>query len=189
MWAFWRRIRKLSATELASLLAWFVALGALRYRIPYGVDHRDEAFYSELPYSFLIGSRTYLDERTVHQNAGVLLLPFYRIYLSIAGSADGLILFNRYLYFVYAGCCSLLVYRLLARISNFSTACWAAALVVVFGYFNLFALSYNTLGAFGFLCGTLLSAHALLGPRPGWGLFAANLFFLSAVFSYPGLTV
>jgi hypothetical protein len=187
MWAIWSRIRKLSPTEIVALLAWLFALGALRYRIPYGVSHRDEAFYSALPYSFLLGNQPYLDERTIHQNAGILLLPFYRLYLAAAGSADGIMLFNRYLYLAYVAFSSFLAYRLVARIVNFSSACWAAALLVAFGYFNLFALSYNSLGALGFLCGVLVSGHALLGPRPGPGLFVANLFFLSAVFCYPGL--
>ncbi|HKO53951.1 MAG TPA: hypothetical protein VJV79_39860 [Polyangiaceae bacterium] len=174
---------------MIAALAWLAALGTLRYRIPYGVSHRDEAFYSAMPYSFLIGNQPYFDERAIHQNAGILLMPFYRMYLAVAGSADGIILFNRYLYLTYVGFCSLLVYRLIARITSFSSACWAAALLVCFGYFNLFALSYNSQGALGFLCGVLLSAHALLGPRPGRGLFVANLFFLSAVFSYPGLII
>jgi hypothetical protein len=125
MWAIWRTIRKLSAAELLSLLAWFVALGALRYRIPYGVSHRDEAFYSAMPYSFLIGNQPYVDERLVHQNAAILLMPLYRLYLAVAGSADGIILFNRYLYLVYIGFTSLLAWRLLRRIVNFSSACCA----------------------------------------------------------------
>ncbi len=80
MWAIRSRVRRLSATEKVGVLAWLLALGTLRYRIPYGVSHRDEAFYSAMPYSFLIGNRPYLDERAIHQNAGILLLPFYRLY-------------------------------------------------------------------------------------------------------------
>lgn len=185
----WRRIGQLSATELVGVAAWLVALGTLRYRIPYGVSHRDEAFYSAMPYSFLIGNQPYFDERTIQQSAGTLLLPAYRVYLAVVGSADGIVLFNRYLYLLCIGCCSLLVHRLLVRITSFTSACWAAAALVTFGYFNLFALSYNTQGALGFLCGVLLSAHALLGPRPGRELFVANLCFLAAIYSYPGLIV
>ena len=189
MWAIWRKIRQLSSTELLSLISWLGALAVLRYRIPYGVNHRDEAFYSAMPYSFLIGNQPYIDERTVHQNAGLLLLPLYRLYLSLAGSSDGIILFNRYLYLVYIGFTSFLAYRLVRRIVNFSAACWAGALLVSFGYFNLLALSYNSMGALGFMCGVLLTAHALLEASPGRGLFVANLFFLTAVFCYPGLVV
>jgi len=189
MWAWWRKIRRLSVPESISACAWLGALGVLRYRIPYGVDHTDEAFYSALPYSFLIGSQPYLDERTVHQNAGILLMPLYRLYLALAGSTDGIILFNRYLYLAYMTFASLLAWRLVRRVSNFSTACWAAALLVSFGYFNLFTLGYNMVGALGFICGVLLSAYALLEPRPGRGLSIASLFFLSAIFSYPALFI
>jgi hypothetical protein len=189
MWDFWRRIRQLSVTERIGVGSWLGALGVLRYRIPYGVDHADEAFYSALPYSFLIGNQPYLDERTVHQNAGILLMPLYRVYLALAGSTDGIILFNRYLYLTYVAFASLLVVRFVRRIVNLSTACWTAALLASFGYFNLFTLGYNMVGALGFICGVLLSAHALLEPRPGRGLFLANLFFLSAVFAYPALFI
>ncbi len=58
---------------------------------------------------------------------------------------------------------------------------------MTFAYFNLFALSYNTQGAFGFLCGILCAATALLDARPARQLFVASLFLLSALFSYPGL--
>ena len=183
------RIRKLSIAERVGVLAWLVALGTLRYRIPYGVSHRDEAFYSAMPYSFLIGNQPFFDERAIHQSAGTLLLPIYRAYLALTGSADGIILFNRYLYLLCIGFCSVLAHRLLVRFTSFASACWAAALLVAFGYFNLFALSYNTQGALGFSCGVLLSAHALLGPRPGRELFVANLCFLAAIYSYPGLVV
>ena len=189
MRALWQRFRQMTATELIGLLAWLIALGVLRYRIPYGVSHRDEAFYSAMPYSFLLGNQPFWDERATHQNAGILLMPLYRLYLSLAGSADGIVLFNRYLYLVYVSFTSVLVCRLLTRIANFTSACWAAALLVSFGYFNLFALSYNSQGALGFLCGVLFSAEALLSPRPGRRLFVANLFFLSAVFSYPALVL
>ncbi|HEX2674487.1 MAG TPA: hypothetical protein VHM25_26610 [Polyangiaceae bacterium] len=176
-------------TERISACAWLGALGVLRYRLPYGVDHTDEAFYSALPYSFLIGNQPYLDERTVHQNAGILLMPMYRLYLALAGSTDGIILFNRYLYLAYVTFTSLLAWRLVSRITNFSTACWAAALLASFGYFNLFTLGYNMVGALGFICGVFLSAHALLEPRPGRRLSLASLFFLSAIFSYPALFI
>ncbi|HEY1535470.1 MAG TPA: hypothetical protein VGF76_15700 [Polyangiaceae bacterium] len=153
------------------------------------MSHGDEAFYSAMPYTFALGNRPYVDELGTQQSAGILLVPFYRVYLAIAGSADGIILFNRYLYFIYAAVGSWLTYRFVKRIERPSTGCWAAALVLTFSYFNLFALSYNTQGAFGFLCGILCAATALLDARPARQLFVASLFLLSAVFSYPGLVM
>jgi hypothetical protein len=189
MWSRLPRFSEISKTDLVAAAAWAIAAVALLHRLPYGVSHGDEAFYSAMPYSFVIGNRPYFDELAIHENAGVLLVPFYRVYVAIAGSADGIILFNRYLYFIYAGVGSWLAYRFVKRIERGSTGCWAAALVMTFAYFNLFALSYNTQGAFGFLCGILCAATALLDARPARQLFVASLFLLSAVFSYPGLVV
>lgn len=183
----WARRRELLRIENLGLLAWIIAAGILRYRIPYGVSHKDEAFYSAIPYSFLLGSRPYVEELALHQNAAILMLPFYRVYLAIAGSADGIILFNRYLYFGYAAFCSFTTFGLAKRLTSRSTAYWAAALVLTFSYDNLFALSYNTIGAFSFYCAMVWTARAMTEPRPGWRLFGASLFLLAGVFAYPAL--
>ncbi len=176
------------AATIAAACAWLIALGVLRYRLPYGAGNRDEAFYSAMPYSFLLGNQPYVDELALHQNAGILMMPFFRVYLAIAGSADGIILFNRYLYLAYVSVCSLVTFRLARRLTGSATACSAAALVVAFGYCNLFTLSYNTIGAFSFFCGVLCSANALLHARPGWRLFGSSLLFLAAMFAYPGMS-
>ncbi len=97
MWSRISRFSEVSKADLAAAVAWAIAAFALLHRLPYGVSHGDEAFYSAMPYSFAIGNRPYFDELAIHQNAGILLVPLYRIYLAIAGSADGIILFNRYL--------------------------------------------------------------------------------------------
>ena len=183
--ARWPSVEQL--TQLAAASAWVMAAAALLHRIPYGTSNRDEAFYSAMPYSFLLGNRPYVDELAMHQNAGILLMPLYRAYLLVVGSADGIILFNRYLYFACVSACSILSYQLARRLSDRATACLVGALVVSFSYFNIFALSYNSCGAFGFLCGVLCCARALLEPRPGMRLFLAGLFFLCAMFSYPGM--
>jgi hypothetical protein len=110
-------------------------------------------------------------------------MPFYRTYLAIAGSADGIILFNRYLYFAYVLIASLAAYSFVKRIASPVTACCVGALVATFSYFNLFALGYNTVGALGLFCGMLCTGCALLKPRPGSTLFGASLLFLSAMFA------
>ncbi|HTA92034.1 MAG TPA: hypothetical protein VK745_20785 [Polyangiaceae bacterium] len=185
----WARVRGAPIATIAGGLAWLVAAILLLYRLPYGVSNRDEAFYSAIPYSFLLGNRPYVDELALHQNAGLLLVPFYKLYVAVVGSADGIILFNRRLYFVCVAVCSLATYRFVSRLVGRSTACWAAALVLTFSYCNLFAVSYNTVGAFGLFLGSLCAAQGVRAARPGRSLFVASLFFLVAVFAYPGLAV
>ncbi|MEO8904680.1 MAG: hypothetical protein ABI488_19870 [Polyangiaceae bacterium] len=172
--------------HVAAAIAWLASAVLLFYRLPFGVSHRDEAFYSAMPYSFALGNRPYFDELAMHQNAALLTEPFFRLYLAVVGSADGIILFNRQLYFVYVCVCSFLAYRFVRRISGFVLACCVAAIVIPFSYFSILALSYNTCGAFGFFCGVATTAAAVLRPRPGRGLFAASLWFLAGVFAYPG---
>ncbi len=185
----WARVRGAPIVTIAGGVAWFVAAVLLLYRLPYGVSHRDEAFYSAIPYSFLLGNRPYVDELALHQNAGLLLVPIYKLYLALVGSADGIILFNRRLYFICAAVCSIAAYRFVSRLVGRSTACWTAALVLTFSYCNLFAVSYNTVGAFGVFLGSLCAAQGVRAARPGRSLFVASLFFLVAVFAYPGLAV
>ncbi|MEP7053564.1 MAG: hypothetical protein ABJB12_24590 [Pseudomonadota bacterium] len=202
MASLWAQLRREPFTGLAAVLTWLrrdwlaaaaavcwlVGVLVARQRLPYGVNHTDEAYYSALSYEFLIGNRPYLDEIAIHQNAGLLLVPFFWVYLAINKTADGIVLFNRYLYWAYVIVCSLLAFRLLRRLMGVAVACAAGALIVTFSYANLLTLSYNTFGALGFFCGVVCSATGVLRPRPGPFLFAGCLFFLSAAFAYPGLT-
>jgi hypothetical protein len=184
----WARLRQEPLAVLAAV-CWLIAAICLRYRLPYGVSHGDEAFYSAVPYSILLGNRPYIDELSITQNASMFLVPFFWLYLLINKTADGIILFNRYLYFGYALVCSALAFRFGRLVVGTAAAGCVAALVVTFSYANLLALSYNTCGAFGFFCGVMCSVTGLLRPRPGPLLLAGCLFLASAVFSYPGLVL
>lgn len=166
-----------------AVAAWVVAALALAVRIPFGTGTTDEPFYSAMPYGFLLGNKPYKDELAFHQNAGILLIPIFRVYTWLFG-AEGLVVFNRWLYFAYIGVCSVLCFRLVKKLINAASGAWAAALVLTFSYFNIFALSYNTLGALGVLAGTLLSAEAVLEKRAS-KLVAAWGCFVTAAFSYP----
>lgn len=163
--------------------AWIVSVVALVIRLPFGAGTTDEAFYSAMSYGFVLGNKPYQDELALHQNAALLTVPFFRVYTWLLGS-EGILLFNRWLYFAYIALCSLTTFRLVRKLTNTTTAAWAAAVVVPFSYFNLFTLSYNTLGALGVFMGVLLGTHALL-EQPVRHLVGASLFFTIATFAYP----
>jgi len=167
---------------------WLAAAAMLLYRVRLGVSNRDEAFYNAMAYSFLLGNRPYVDELAVHQNAAILMTPLFRAYLAVHGSPSGIVLYNRYLYLVYLGVCAVSAYGFVTRRWGRLLGGAVSLLVLVFSYYNLQALSYNTVSAFGFFCGVLLSASAVELPRPGVRLFGACAVFLSALFAYPGLT-
>src|SRR4051812_33805266 len=72
---------------LGGFVGWGVALLVWWFRLPLGVSNKDEAFYSALAYGFIVGNKPYLDELAIHQNASLLLVPFFRAYLWARGSS------------------------------------------------------------------------------------------------------
>jgi len=166
---------------------WLATAVMLLYRVRLGVSNRDEAFYCAMPYSFVLGGKPYVDELAMHQNAAILMTPLFRAYLAAHGSPSGIVLFNRYLYLMYLGVCAASAYGFVTRRWGHLLGGAVSILVLVFSYYNLQSLSYNTVSAFGFFCGVLLSASAVELPRPGIRLFCACAVLLSAVFAYPGL--
>lgn len=163
--------------------AWTFAAVALVVRLPYGTAGTDEAFYAAMPYGFLLGNKPYQDELAFHQNAAILMIPIFRVYTWLFGT-EGIMLFCRWLYAAYLGLCSWLAFRVTRRLTDATTGAWAGAFVLAFSYFNLFTLSYNTLGALGALCGILLCCQARF-ERPALNFGLGLCFFATAAFSYP----
>ena len=160
-------------------------------RLFLGVDLTDEAFYSSVPYSFALGFVPYHDELGISQNSGILLYPFYRLYLWVCGSSEGLILFNRHLFFLTVACAALLAHRAGRRLVDASTGSLLAAFVFGYSHFNIPSLSYNTVGSLALLigCGLLLGAAAApppAGQLPAAAGGACGCFVIST-FGYPSL--
>ncbi len=161
-------------------------------RLYFGVDFTDEAFYVGLPYSFELGHRPLVDEVSVHQLGGLVLQPFTAAYLALVGSAAGLVLAARHLYFVCSLASALLVRGYLSEIFSERVGNLAAALSLSYIAFLIPSLSYNTISSFGLLSGTVLLAWALL---PGRGLvrlvqLAIGTALLAlAAFAYPPVLI
>lgn len=159
-------------------------------RLFIGVDFTDEAFYSALPHSFANGFRPYWDEINITQNGGILLTPLYWLFERVTGGTQGIILFNRHLFFAMLAGCAWLAGRVGRAFAGVMAGRLLAAFVFTFSYFNIPALSYNTLGALALFIGVFLmlwqaAPSATRGPAVliGW----ANLSFVVAAFAYPTL--
>jgi hypothetical protein len=108
-----------------------VAAGALYVRLYFGIDFSDESFYAALPYAFSLGHRPLIDELAVHQFAGILLVPFVKSYVAIAGGPPGLILFLRHLYFAAALGTSVVAARRLGPVFGRECAVLVSAVVLL----------------------------------------------------------
>lgn len=61
----------------------------------FGIKTVDESFYLSVPYRLLNGDAVFTDEWHVSQLSGLLLLLTMKLFLSVVGSTEGIILFFR----------------------------------------------------------------------------------------------
>ena len=178
-----RRVLALTVLAVTALLAYL--------RLFLAVDLTDEAFYNSLPWSFALGMRPYHEEANITQNAGILLCPFVKVYYWCVGSSEGLVLFNRHLFFGVLSLCAWTAFRAGRAAGGSGTGMLLAALVFGFSYFNIPALSYNTLGALLSFLGCWLMLPGILAPESqpmGAGAALAScLCHMAAAFAYPSL--
>ena len=119
-------------------------------RLFFGVDFTDEAFYIALPYRFSLGDIPLKDEQNLAQLAGVLVMPFMRLFLYFQGNTEGIVLFSRHLHFAFTVLVSLSVFIATQRTLRWPVALMVSVICVTFVPFNIHGLSYNTMGC-GFL--------------------------------------
>lgn len=170
------------------LLAAFTlaAVGASYWRLYYGVDFTDEAWYVAVPYRFVLGGRPYVDELSVPQTtAAVLLYPFVWVYHAIAGRT-GIVLFVRHLHFLVAAAVGIVVAACLRRVAGTAVATLAGLATFLFVPFDIPSVSYDSLGAGFFAAGSLLGFASLRVARARpWAGLCLGL----AAFAYPPLVL
>lgn len=160
------------------------------HRLFFGVDFTDEAFYIALPYRFSLGDVPIKDEQNIAQFAGVLLMPFMRLFLYLQGNTDGIVLFFRHLHFAFTVLVGFSVFIAIQRILRWPAALMVSVICVAFVPFNIHGLSYNTMGC-GFLTmGCFLGMVAQdrdLAAR--WAYFFSGISHCLAILVYPPLLV
>jgi hypothetical protein len=162
------------------------ALGLSYWRLYFGVDFTDEAWYVAIPYRFVLGGRPYVQELSVPQTTtGVMLYPFVWVYHAVAGRT-GLVLFVRHIHFLVALAAGSAVALSVRRVSNWATAAFAGLTVLAFVPFDIPSVSYDSLGSDLFAAGSLLGFLSLSRPRARvWAGLCLGL----AAFAYPPLVL
>jgi hypothetical protein len=168
-------------------VALLIVLISLRLR--YGVDLRDEAYYSVLPYRFALGDRPFVDEMNLLQLPALLVYPFVKTYVALTGGSAGIVLFLRVMWVFFATALAATAFAFLRTLMRWQPALLASLLAFVTVPYNIPSLSYNTMGM-GFLAiGMLLGAWATVNGRGRRWLIGAGLAHGLAVVAYPTLVV
>jgi hypothetical protein len=156
-------------------------------RLFFGVDLGDEAFHVVVPYRYVLGAQPFVDEVNLTQiGAGLLASPFVAVYYHLVG-LDGIILFSRHLYFVFAlGITAAVFFSLRALLSSTSLALPISLLTLAFIPQNLPSPNYNSLGNGLFVAGCFLGLAYTRNHRTRYVLLAGLTHGL-AVFVYPTL--
>lgn len=159
-------------------------------RLFFGVDFTDEAFYIALPYRFALGDIPIKDEQNIAQFAGVLLIPFMRLFLYFQGNTEGIVLFSRHLHFAFTVLVGLSVFIAIQRTLRWPLALMVSVICVVFVPFNIHGLSYNTMGC-GFLTiGCFLGmVDQGRGSASRWAYFFSGVSHCLAILVYAPLLV
>ncbi|HEX8111332.1 MAG TPA: hypothetical protein VF516_26565 [Kofleriaceae bacterium] len=170
------------------------AIAVLCWRMLHGIDFTDEAFYIALPLRFALGDRPFVDELNIAQTAGLLLYPFIKAYLWIAGGTTGIVLFIRALYVVVFGLVGWSAYALARRCIPRPAALLCGAMCMLVLPHGIPGLSYNTLSMALMTSGLFVIARALLfgePPRRWWRhpLLWAGFAHGAATFAYPSQLV
>jgi len=164
-------------------------LAGAYWRLLYGVDLTDEAYYTAAPLRLVLGARPFIDETTPAQlTTGLLLYPVVAAYHAVFG-VHAIVLFGRHLHLVFScivGMCVYLGVRPFVRTS--SEAFIPSLLPIAFVPFSLPDVSYDTLGSGLLVAGAFLGLR-FLGTRRFAFLAAAGFAHGLAVFVYPPLVL
>lgn len=177
------RNKKISDNKYTIVFFIFVVLGAILfvYRAPFSTGGWDEPFFLSVAHRLTKGDALLMDEWHVSQLFGFLLYPIMKVYLSLAGTTEGIVLAFRYIYAAFHIIGAVCVYKCLAK--------WKLGGLVASLYYlfylpnNVMNFSYNTIGLF---C-TLLSLLLMVVPEKekAWKYIVSGVLFALGVLACP----
>ena len=175
---------------LLAILGAAAALGATAYRLHFGLHFEDESCYVAEPLRFVLGDRVFVDDLDVRQLSALLLVPFVWLYVTVTGGSDGIMLFTRGLYLLYGiGVAGVVLHVLRGHMPGIAAG-FTALVCAVYAHFNIFNLSYNSMGSGFLVVGSMLGIAGVAGTRrPLPHLLLSGVAHGLAVVSYPTLVV
>ena len=155
-------------------------------RAQFGFCWTDESFYISTADRFYRGDIPLVGEWFRTQMSSVLILPLYAVYMLIAGSNAGVILYFRILYVLFSLIVAIVCYRVLRREYPGSVALSCAVFIMSYSHLSVATFSYYMMShLFLVLALFLIYDHKNTGSRKE--LVAAGVMTALAVMSMPAL--
>jgi hypothetical protein len=128
-----------------SVFFWTIAIASY-LRIYFGIGHTDEIQYVTSAALESLGGKPFVNEGFIQQIASLMTSPVINAYIKLRGSTDGLVLFNRHLYFAIFLSAAILFRHTLDQV--FPNRTWESVLgalgFLVYTHNTMPSLSYNT---------------------------------------------
>lgn len=143
----------------------------------------DETLYVSTAYRFIRGDRIFADEWFPTQLSSVILVPLMALYITITGSASGILLFFRIVYVVLSLALSIAAYRILSEDVSPVAAFISAVSMLFYAHLNIATTSYYMISVQFFLIAMLLIYHYLQkgGHRRSLLIVSGALFAISVL--------
>jgi hypothetical protein len=172
--------------SLGLLLFTLLVLFLSWYRLRFGVDFTDEAFYIAVPYRFALGDRLFIDELSLAPFA-IFSIPFIKLHLWLQGDLDGVVLSMRQIYLCFTCGVAAVVCWSLTFFVRRKIAFLIALSFIVCPLGNIPNFSYNSLCS-AFIILALFSTLAIVKTNAHFRYYLIpGLLFGFAIISYPPL--
>ena len=168
-----------------ALLTLAAAFFAVVFRLRFGADITDEAFYFANARSIIEWGGPFITDVSASQMASALIIPFVWVYRNFVPDDSGIILALRYLYVAMTILTSICVFDFAKRRVSIPIAIILSIVPLVWMPFSLPACSYNTFVS-NFLSMALLLIAAPLTVS-SYRLSLASLLLFICVIAYPTL--
>ena len=169
---------------IAYALAFLVLLSFLLWKCRYGYANKDEAFYLTIPYRLCRGDSLLLHEWHLSQLSGFLLFPAMKLYLSLWGNTEGILLHFRVVFTLAWAAGALFIFYRLKKFSPLGAAL-GSLFFLVYTPFGIMALSYNSMGILFLLNACVIASTA--EKCRSLQYFFSGIFFAGAVMCCPHL--
>ena len=171
-----------------SYIVLFICFLVLLWRSFKGFCWTDESFYVSTADRFFKGDIPLVDEWFRTQMSSVLMLPFYALYVLIAGSNEGVILFFRILYLLLATGVALLNHHVIGKDYPEGVATVSSLFIMCYAHLNVATFSYYMLSVILLIAALLLIYDQRCTTRPGI-LVVAGVFIALSVMCMPVFAV
>ena len=136
--------KKITKVDIAAIVLFAATFVFLFIRSSYGFGIDDESLYISIPYRLVLGESLIADEWHVSQLSAFLLYLPVKLYVSVVGSTEGIMLFFRHMFVICQSIVSALVY---VRLRKYGIASLFSMLIFMLHIpLTFMTMSYNSMG-------------------------------------------